>query len=108
MSETGKHLRIQDLGENVQGVRIFGDPARPEHAEIRVMFPGGSISVYRSDGGGSYWAHVDVQRPGGDPEEEIGRIVGVRLDGTDDSTRLADAQVDSLYRVSVRITRRQA
>lgn len=106
---TGSHLKIEPMGDNVQGVRLFCDPSKPEHAEFRVVFPGGSISVVRRSDGTSYWAHVDIQRPGGDPEAELGRITFVRLDSDDDDPpKLADAELDTLYHVAVRVTRRHA
>ena len=55
--KTGGHLRIEQLGDKVMGVRLFGSPRKPEPESFRLEFPGGVIDLERCTDG-SYWAHV--------------------------------------------------
>jgi len=45
-------------GTSVAVCEVFGDPKRqPEPEELRIAFPGGELSLIRTDDG-SYWVHV--------------------------------------------------
>lgn len=108
---TGSHLKIEPWGTNSAGVRLLGDPRKPEHAEFNVAFPGGMASVVRTTDG-EYWVHVHVSRPGAggyDPDKDVGgRIVDARLDivGRHASdSNLGDFNDPDLYHLAVRVTR---
>lgn len=111
MAKTGSHLQIQQMGDAVQGVVLKGDPKQPEHAEFRVVFPGGSVSVDRCTDG-SYWAHVTVDHahhpalcPG---EFEPAHIIDARLDILGQNvaeTNVGDFENPELYHVAFRVVR---
>ena len=76
--KTGAHLKIRNLGTNVQGVRLFGDPKKPEHAAFVVSFPGGNVEISRHSDG-SYWVHAYANSPQdelhSDGLDQVGRII---------------------------------
>jgi hypothetical protein len=86
MAKTGEHLKIKQMGDNVLGVELEGNPKKPEPIHFRVKFPGGSIEVVRTTDD-QYWAHVNVNHP-----ERSERFKG---DGVQDGF-LTDARIDSL------------
>lgn len=107
--KTGAHLKIEPWGENVAGVRLFGDRRRPEHADFVVAFPGGEAIVSRTSGG-DYWVHVYTARPGApgySPEDgPAGRITSARLDILGRHTSevdVGDFAHPDLYHLAVRI-----
>lgn len=81
--KTNSHIRIEQMGESVQGVRLLGDPRKPEHEEFRIVFPGGHASVVRCTDG-SYWVHAFADHkdhPGMCPGEfRPAHLVNARLD----------------------------
>lgn len=83
MPKTGSHLKIISLGSAVLGVRLEGNPRKPEPDEFRVNFPGGDVSVVRCSDG-TYWAHVRV-----DHENH-----GMFTTGVDKPHRIVDARLD--------------
>ena len=110
---TGSHLKVKALGDNVQGVVLEGNPRKPEHAEFRVMFPGGSVSVCRCTDG-SYWAHVAVDHPEHPMfvpgEDEPARLVDARLDIVGRHTsevNIGEFADPNLYHLAVRVERRK-
>jgi hypothetical protein len=110
--KTGAHLKIQSMGDNVLGVRLFGNPQQPEPGEFRVCFPGGDLSVTRCTDG-TYWAHVRVEHEGHPAEvpDDIvpSRIVAARLDLLDKHTseaNVGDFNNPNLYHVAFRIARK--
>jgi len=84
MAATGRHLKLREMGDNVLGVELEGNPKKPEPVHFRVMFPGGDVDIARTTDN-DYWVHLRVDRPedGCDPERQAWG-------------RLADARVDSL------------
>lgn len=69
-------------GSSVAICEIFGDPKRqPEPEELRIVFPGGELSLVRCSDG-AYWAHVSRH-------DEEGWLEDNRVAG-----RLADARID--------------
>jgi hypothetical protein len=112
MAATGKHLKLKDMGDNVIGVVLEGDPKKPEPIHFRVVFPGGDIDIARTSNNQDYWVHVRVDHPddGNDPYREVmdARIVDARLDCRDkDATCMdvGDFNNPTLYHLAVRITR---
>lgn len=79
--KTGKHLKVREMGDNVMGVTLEGNPKKPEPIHFRVEFPGGDVDVVRCDDG-SQWVHVRVNKKadGYDPDREFGSIVDARID----------------------------
>lgn len=113
MAATGKHLKLQNMGDNVIGVVLEGDPKKPEPIHFRVMFPGGDIDIVRTSDNQDYWVHLRVDRPddGQDPYRKVmdARIVDARLDCRDKAvtdTDVGDFKNPSLYHMAVRITRK--
>lgn len=108
---TGSHLKIEPMGDNVQGVRLFGNPKTPEPVHFRVVFPGGDVDVVRHTNGDN-WIHIRVDHPEGDHRHvddglKDGFLSGARLDATDKSTNemdLGDMNDPGLYHLAIRIT----
>jgi hypothetical protein len=107
--KTGGHLSIVSMGDSVLGVRLEGNPKKPEPPYFRVTFPGGDVSVERCTNGDN-WIHIRVNRKddGDDPERQFARIVDARLDCHDGKAahkrNLGDFKNESLYHVAVRVT----
>lgn len=108
---TGSHLKIIPWGDNAAGVRLLGDPRKPEHAEFNVAFPGGEVNIARASDG-AYWVHVYTSRPGTpgySPEADpAGRIVDARMDILGRHTgdvNVGDFNDPDLYHLAVRVTR---
>ncbi len=109
--KTGSHLKIIQMGDSVQGVRLEGNPKKPEFDEFRVVFPGGDVSVTRCTDN-TYWVHVRADHkdhpalcPG---EFEPALITEARLDilGKNVSeTNIGDFADHSLYHVALRVAR---
>jgi len=81
MAKTGAHLKIRQMGENVMGVELKGNPKQPEPIHFRVMFPFGDVDVVRTEDD-QYWVHVRVNQPedGDGPDRPMGKIVDARMD----------------------------
>lgn len=64
---------------------LKGDKRKPESAEHRIYFPGGSISVCRTSNN-QYWAHIEVYTEGpllDDTRSSAhGKIECIRIDTT--------------------------
>lgn len=110
MPKTGSHLKIQNFGSNVLGVRLEGNPRNPEPDEFRLAFPGGDVSVVRCTDR-TYWAHVRVDHEDAgvfDPSsDKPARIVDARLDvagkGVFHGDSIGAFNDDGLYHLAVRI-----
>lgn len=105
--KTGDHLRIVNLGENVLGLRLFGDRARPEPIHFRLLIPFGDVDVVRTTDG-LYWVHTRINRPddGWGPERAMGRFSRARLDSLDRSAcdaDLGDFRRETLYHVALQL-----
>ena len=76
------------------------------------MFPGGAVSVVRTNDG-DYWVHVAVANRWNDPQglefdHELARITDARLDITGKHASQVDAgdfKDPGLYHLAVRVTR---
>jgi uncharacterized protein (DUF2252 family) len=106
-----KMLKIERFGDEVQGIRLQGDPAiRPEPVHVRVVFPGGDVDVVRTSDG-DYWVHVRVdsaQDVATEAAEQAGRIVDARLDIRSkhaSETDVGDFAHPDLYHLAVRVTK---
>ena len=108
-----KKLRIE-YHDDVAVIRVEGDAKkRPEHAEIRLAFPGGEVSLTRAsdaDPARGYWVHVHVTRPQDGMiipgETLLGRISDARLDQHGKSAsdvNLGDFESPDLYHLAVRV-----
>lgn len=64
-------------------IELKGDPKNPESAEHLIIFPGGSISVFRTSNN-EYWAHIEVNREQVLSEavrmSAMGEIISTRID----------------------------
>ena len=106
----GKHLKVVKFGTDHHGVRLEGNPDRPEPSHFSVKFPGGEITVTRTPDN-EYWAHVHVMKKEAGyyvPGDPVGHIVDARLDihGRHASECNAGDFADpNLYHLAVRIGR---
>lgn len=113
MPKTGAHLKIEQMADKVMGVRLSGDPKKPEPLHFRVCFPGGDIDIVRLDKKqDGYWIHLRVDHPRhsnfapGDSPFPFARVADMRFDihGVHSSeVRTGDANSPDLYHVAVRI-----
>jgi len=108
---TGSHLKIVPMGTNVLGVRLEGNPQKPEPDHFRIVFPGGDLEVVRCSENADYWVHVRVNHRGStswDPESEEARIAAARLDinGKNvNEANIGDFNNPELYHLAVRVRR---
>jgi hypothetical protein len=109
--KTNSHIKIEQMGQSVQGITLLGDHKKPEFEEFRIVFPGGHASVVRCTDG-SYWVHAFVdhaKHPGLCPGEyEPASMAEARLDLLDKHSAdadLGDFSNPNLYHLAVRIAR---
>lgn len=110
--KTGSHLRIKPFGDNVLGVKLEGNPRKPEPDSFRVEFPGGEVDIERCTDG-SYWVHVlckqkehTIDREGPDSDTLYARFGEARMHMTTKATHqanLGDFENPGLYDVALRI-----
>jgi hypothetical protein len=78
-----KLLKIERMGDEVQGIRLRGDPkVCPEPTHVRIVFPGGDVDVVRTTDG-DYWVHVRVDTAtdvAAEVADVAGKLVDARLD----------------------------
>lgn len=82
-SQPMRKLPVVNFGTDVQGFQLYGDPKRQlEPAEVRIAFPGGSVTVARTTSG-EYWAHVRLNTENdvrADEEVQRGHLTDFRVD----------------------------
>lgn len=110
--KTGSHLKIEQMGEKAMGIKLFGNPRKPEPESFRVHFPGGIIDLERCEDN-SYWVHVIANEPSrlydrtaGETDEQPARFVDARLHLTDKHSSevdLGDFNSRTLYDVALRV-----
>ena len=74
--------KVKRMGDDVYGVVLEGNRAKPEKAYFRVAFPGGDVDIVRTSND-DYWVHVRVDRPEDGfyvKGNQTARIVNARLD----------------------------
>jgi len=59
---TGSHLKIKKMGQAVMGVKLEGNPAKPEPTYFRVVLPYGHVDVVRTNND-DYWVHIGTNHP---------------------------------------------
>lgn len=106
-----KTLKVEAMGDEVQGVRLRGDRRTPEPIHFRISFPGGDVEIVRATDGDDpdYWIHVRVN--GREdcvavPGSKIGKITSARLDIRDkhaSESDLGDFANPGLYHLAVRV-----
>jgi hypothetical protein len=80
--KTGKHLKIQKLGDNVLGVKLKGHASKPEPIHFRVVFPFGDVDIVRTTDN-EYWVHVRCEHEKDGlhiPGVVCGKFVDARID----------------------------
>lgn len=100
--KVGSHLKIENFGDNIQGVELFGNKNKPEPASFIVKFPSGEIEVSRCENG-QYWVHIALNKDF-ETEKFKSRFVKARLDMTDKATsqaELGDFKNPNLYHLAV-------
>jgi hypothetical protein len=105
-------LKVQRMGDNCQGVRLYGDPDSygPEPEYFRVVFPGGDVDITRTTDG-DYWVHLAVNHPEHPhryPTEgvQLGRVRDGRIDRVDQSvneTDHGDLGNANVYHIAARV-----
>lgn len=75
-------LKIERMGDVVQGVTLRGNPKNPEPEHFRVVLPFGDVDIARCSDG-SYWVHVRI-----DSDEDV------RGESSDVAGALLDARID--------------
>lgn len=104
----GKHLKIKRLGDAVLGVRLLGDPKKPEPIHFRVYFPFGDVDIARTTDN-EYWIHIRRNEPDdthGSHGAKEGRFLNARLDLNDRSAGqedIGDFNDPALYHLAVRL-----
>lgn len=106
----GKHLKIKKMGNNVLGVRLEGNPKKPEPIHFRVTFPFGDVDIVRTTDN-DYWVHVRTDHekdgmfvPG---ETQAGRFVDARIDlhgKHANETDAGDFGNPAMYHMAVRVS----
>ena len=79
---TGKHLKIKSFGTDVLGVKLEGNPQKPEPIHFRVVLPFGNVDIVRTTDN-DYWVHVicENQKHGMHiPGEPCGKFIDARID----------------------------
>ena len=107
--------KVVEMGTEVWGVHIKGDPAHPERERFRVTFPFGDVDIVRATDGADadYWIHVRVNHERSashNPDERTGEIKDARVDHVDkhasDTGSIAVPLRDpSLDHIAIRIGR---
>jgi len=83
----GEHLRIEPMGTKVLGVRLLGDPSKPEPEYFRVVLPFGDVDIARMDDG-SYWVHLRINQEGSHQTLADDQLAGAFLDARLDVSSL--------------------
>lgn len=109
MPKTGAHLKIVEMGDNALGVRLHGDPRKPEPIHFRVTLPGSDVDIVRTQAN-DYWIHIAVNHEDKpyNPDEPTATINTARLDLLDrapSETNVGDFDNPNLYHLAVRVTR---
>ena len=103
---TGKHLKIVSMGDSVLGVKLEGNPQKPEPIHFRATFPGGDVDIVRTTDN-KYWIHVRVNNKlasSYNPVEPTARIINARLDQSDKhsiDSNVGDFNRPELYHMAV-------
>jgi hypothetical protein len=106
----GKHLKVQDMGTDVLGVKLEGGRRTPEPIHFRVMFPGGDVDIVQTIDD-DYWIHIRVNHKDdwGDPDRRPeAKVTDASLDLLDkpgSQVDVGDFNNPSLYHLAVRVTR---
>lgn len=78
-----RRLKVVDMGETVQGVRIRGDRNNPEPETFRVVLPFGEVDIVRCTDD-TYWVHLRTNNPHDTHTEPganaCGQVIDARAD----------------------------
>lgn len=85
MAKTNGHLKLEKFGSGYSGLRLHGDPKRPEQDQIGIKFPGGEVFVTRCTDG-TYWAHIEAERQWDIDLPEYGETIGELVEERRDTT----------------------
>ena len=104
----GAHLKIKSMGDAVLGVKLEGNPNKPEPIEFRVTFPFGDVSVTRCKDN-TYWIHTRVNRPNddSDPDRRFGKFINARIDVISkhaSDTDAGDFKHPDMYHMAVKVS----
>jgi len=107
--KTGNHLKIESMGEKVLGVKLTGNPQKPEPIYFRVVLPFGDVDISRCSDN-SYWVHIRTNKPddGDRPDRIMGKFTDARLDiiGKHASeSDIGDFSNPNLYHAAIKIDR---
>jgi len=107
--QTGSHLKIEKMGDAVLGVRLEGNPQKPEPIHFRVVLPFGDVDIVRTTDN-EYWVHVRCNHRNDGMfirgETQPGKFVDGRIDRHDKHSSDCD-QGDfghpEMYHMAVRV-----
>lgn len=104
-----KRLKVVNMGDKVQGVKLHGDRSNPEPIYFRVEIPFGAVDITRTTDD-EYWVHVKVNRPADgmhiEGETKLGRVKDARVDAHDRHAGEIDPGVladPNLYHLAIRL-----
>jgi hypothetical protein len=106
-----KRLKVEQFGDNAQGVNLYGDPKRQLEPEMfMVRFPGGEVEISRCSDG-SHWIHVGTRTARNSERGvlNVGRFIDSRVDCDDkhaSETIGGDFVRPETYHVAVRVAAR--
>ena len=106
--ETGNHLKIKPMGTNVLGVKLEGNPNKPEPIHFRVTLPFGDVDIVRCTDN-TYWVHVRVEHENSLQQylnKPIGKFIDARIDLTSkhaSECNAGDFGHPDMYHMAVRI-----
>ena len=102
------HLRLQRFGGDVLGVRLEGNPKKPEPLYFRVYLPFGDVDITRTTDN-EYWIHVrrnEAKDLVAMPKAIEGEFKDARLDLNDrhaGEEDIGDFRNPALYHLAVRL-----
>lgn len=105
---TGKHLKIKKMGDSVLGVKLEGNPEKPEPIHFRITLPFGDVDIARCSDD-TYWVHVRVEKEDDGmhiPGEITGKFIDARLDihgKHANECNAGDFKDPKLYHVAVKL-----
>lgn len=108
--KTGSHLKIKQFGDAVMGVRLEGNPQKPEPIYFRVVLPFGDVDIARCTDD-TYWVHVRVNKDQIPDVAQNGEIIDGRVDVIGKhaiETSCGDLDNPDAYHVAVKIGPKEA
>ena len=106
--KTGKHLKIKSMGTDVLGVKLEGNPNKPEPTHFRITLPFGDVDIARCSDD-TYWIHIRINKKDTGmyiPGELTGKFIDARIDITSkhaNECNVGDFEHPDMYHMAVRM-----